>query len=354
MSTSPVWVIANPAASGGRGRWALSPLVEELERRAIEHVVRRTGAPGDAIGLAVEAMEAEATRILVVGGDGTIHEVAQGLLGGALRDSTGGAVASVVSERDTEADGQPGESDVTCPLSPPWSQDELPAIVVCPVGTGNDFYRMVDPGRSGRAPEDVIDLLENGTVEHFDVGQVRHDDGIDLFVNLLGVGVDVAVLRCRPRFRRLPGLAQYLAAFLTAVVTFRPPAIEVEVNGGAGERLVGPTILSVLTVGPSLGGGFMINPDASWGDGKLDLCHIPALRWYQIAHLLPKVVRGKHGSSSLVTMRQVEEVTIRAESGEALPFELDGELAPKPSRELAVRLLPAALPVVVPSSPVGG
>ena len=104
-------------------------------------------------------------RLVVVGGDGTIHEVAGGLL----------------------------ENGAEC----------LPTVAVCPVGTGNDFYRMVSP-RSG--VRELARLLEGGVVKRFDVGRVRWDGGERVFVNLLGVGVDVAVLRCRALYSRLPGL----------------------------------------------------------------------------------------------------------------------------------------------------
>ena len=308
MRSDPIRVIVNPAASGGRGRKAAQKLFALLDGRSSDYEARYTEAPGHASRLARTAAVEGVGRIVVVGGDGTIHEVAGGLLASRV--------------------------------------DRLPPVAVFPVGTGNDFYRMIGTRRSAA---DVVDVLEAGVVENFDVGTVRWGGGERVFVNLLGVGVDVEVLRCRARFSRLPGLPQYLAAFLNAIVTFRPPEVHVDVGDGARQHIMGATTLTVVTVGPSIGGGFMICPDARPSDGKLDLCHIAAPGLLPILRLVPKVIRGRHGDSPLVTMHQLEEAVIRRSGGEPMWFELDGELAPEPASELRIRILPGAFPVLVPA-----
>ena len=214
------------------------------------------------------------------------------------------------------------------------------------MGTGNDFFRMVGKDRSAGA---VARILEDGVVKHFDVGRVRWESGERIFVNLFGVGVDVEVLRCRDRFSRLPGLAQYLAALVYALVTFRAPEIEIRAGGKDGFGVTERTTLSVITVGPSIGGGFMINPGARAGDGLLDLCHVPRVNWLQIAVLVPKIIRGSHAGAKILTMRQLREARVSRSDGEPLWFEIDGELAPEPARELWIEVMPRALPVLVPA-----
>ena len=93
----------------------------------------------------------------------------------------------------------------------------------------------------------------------------------------------------------------------------------------------------------------MICPDARPSDGKLDLCHIAAPGLLPILRLVPKVIRGRHGDSPMVTMHQLEEAVIRRSGGEPMWFELDGELAPEPASELRIRILPGAFPVLVPA-----
>ena len=318
MSTAPLRVIVNPAASSGRGMKAAEALLGELDGQGWPCDARYTEAPGHASRLAAQAALEGVDRMVVVGGDGTVHEVAGGLLGSGA--------------------------------------DRVPTVAISPVGTGNDFYRMVSPRRGVK---ELPRLLKGGAVKCFDVGRVRWEGGERVFVNLLGVGVDVEVLRCRALYSRLPGLPQYLASFLHALARFRPQAVHIEVRAGgpaagpepaAGPReqhIRGRTTLSVITVGPSIGGGFMINPDAQASDGQLDLCHVAAGGLVPILRLVPKVMRGTHAGSPLVTMRRLERAVIRDPGGEPMWFELDGELAPEPAPELRVEVIPGAFPVLV-------
>lgn len=313
MSTDPVCVVVNPAAAGGRGRKAGRRVVEALAG-AVPFQAHFTEGPGHASQLAAEAAAGGASRVLAVGGDGTVHEVAAGLLA---------------------ADREP-----------------LPSLAVHPVGTGNDFFRMTG---GGRRPEDARTVLQDGVVQRFDVGRVQWDGGERTFVNLLGVGVDVAVLRRRAKYARLPGLAQYLAAFLDAVVRFRPPKVRIDAksatsaDGEAGRvRVSGPATLAAITVGPSIGGGFMVNPTARASDGRLDLCHVRALNWREVAGLVPRVIRGTHGACRQVTLGRLDRAVVRSADSEPIHFELDGELVPTPARELRVQVMPGALPVLVP------
>lgn len=308
MPSEPLRVIVNPAAAGGRGRKAARELFGALDARSMAYVARYTETPGHASQLAAEAVSAGAARILVVGGDGTVHEVADGLIGCGAK--------------------------------------EPPAVAVFPVGTGNDFYRMVGPDRSVAA---VMALLDSGTVQRFDVGRVEWEGGRRTFVNLLGVGIDVEVLHCRGRFSRLPGLLQYLASFLNAMVTFRAPEVLIDTDAGDGQRITGATTLTVITVGPSIGGGFMINPEAQATDGELDLFHVGAPGMLPILRLVPRVIRGTHGGSPLLTMHRLSRAVLRRPDGESMWFEIDGELSPEPARELRVEVVPGAFPVLVPA-----
>ena len=308
MNTEPVRVIINPAASGGRGRLAAVELLAELDARSLRCEARYTEGPGHAAELAADAREAGVRAIVVVGGDGTVHEVAGGLLAGG-----------------------PGRP---------------PPVCVFPAGTGNDFFRMVGAGRSAAA---VARVLEQGAVKHFDVGRVRWDSGERVFVNVVGVGVDVDVLRCRARFARLTGLAQYLAALLYALVTFRPPEVRIDL-GPAGGTLLGRITLSVITVGPSIGGGFKVNPAARASDGRLDLLHVPAMNLLRIMALVPRVIRGTHGGVKALTMCRIQGARLGRTDGKPVWFEIDGELSPEPARELRVNVVPRALPVMVPAN----
>ncbi len=306
---SRIRAIVNPAAAGGRGRKAARTLLRTLAARDIALEPLYTEAPGHASRLARAAVKDGTERLIVVGGDGTIHEVAQGLLGAA-----------------------PGR---------------IPAVVLHPVGTGNDFFRMIGRKRGVRG---VVATLLGGRVERFDAGRARWEGGERVFVNLLGTGIDVDILRRRSRFRRLPGLLQYLAALVSAMASFRPRELVIELDAGsAGAWSVGgPTTIAAITVGPSIGGGFRVNPKARATDGRLDLCHFGAVGWLSFARLVPRVIRGRHGDSSVVAAGQFRRAVVRRPGGDPFHFEVDGELVAEPVRELQVEVIPGALPVMVP------
>ncbi len=303
-------VILNPAASGGAGA-RLQPRVEEaLRRRGIPFSLLRTRAPGHARELASEAAVRGERRLLVVGGDGTIHEVANGVLNGA---------------------------------------QDPPAIGVVPVGTGNDFFRMV--ARS-RELEHALDALEQGRILRFDVGRARYNGKSRYFVNLLGVGVDVVVLHKRETFRRLSGLPQYLAALASALLTFRPEPIRVSVERESdsvpAELIEERAILLAATVGPSVGGGFMLNPEASPEDGLLDLFLARAMGPWKIARYVPRVIRGTHHGIADIRLRRFTRATVDRSDGEPFYFELDGERMAEAVSRLEIDVCPNQLPVLLP------
>jgi YegS/Rv2252/BmrU family lipid kinase len=298
-------VILNPAASGGKGGRLQGPVEEGLRARGIPYSLSLTRGPGHARELAGALARDGVERILVVGGDGTIHEVANGIL---------------------------------------ESEGPRPALAVAPVGTGNDFYRIIGTPRKLNS---ALDLLVKGRVALLDVGRVVTDGLSTHFVNLMGVGLDVEVLRRRSRFRHLSGLPQYLAALIATLVTFRGFSVEVSFEAGGG-KVSGATILAGITLGPSIGGGFLISPDASPEDGLLDFFFVEPLGPGQVARYIPRVIRGTHGGLPEFHFRKVPGARFLRSDGGPFFYELDGELIPNPVTELNVEVLPRSLPVVLP------
>jgi len=313
VETPVLQVILNPNAAGSRGARIRPALERELERVGFPYRLQATEGSGHARALAREiATSGPAGAILVAGGDGTIHEVANGLL-----DSG-------------EAARHP--------------------LAILPVGTGNDFKQMVR-GKGG--VEEVVALLNGGHISEFDVGFARWEGGSSHFVNLLGVGIDVEVLRRRARFQWLSGLPQYLAALTQALLQFRPRAMEVSLEGGGagtGETLSTPVLLAAFTVGPTVGGGFRLSPSALRDDGLLDLFVAEPLSLFKVLRTLPRVIRGTHGQEPGIHLRTLTRARVSARDGDPFAFELDGELAPHETRWLELELRPAALRILEPAA----
>ncbi|MEX0980314.1 MAG: diacylglycerol kinase family protein [Gemmatimonadota bacterium] len=305
----PTRIILNPASSNGGGKRLGPMLRSRLEQRGIAHEIVLSREAGHVAKLARDAARDGVRRILAVGGDGTIHEIANGLL----------------------------EAGV-----PP------PAVAILPVGTGNDFYRMIGrPPREGRRGIDAaLDTLQHGLPTRFDVGVVRWEGGESYFVNFLGVGVDVEVLRRRARFQWLPGITQYLAALLSAVTRFQPVHLHIDVDDD--ERIEERALLCAVTVGPSVGGGFMLSPDARPDDGLLDLCLVGRLGALQILRYIPKVIRGKHKDLDEVTLRQFQRLRLATGGAEPMFFQLDGDLRTEAVPWLDIEIRAGALPILMP------
>jgi diacylglycerol kinase (ATP) len=304
-------IILNPNAAGGRGRRVQSDLEVSLATEGVDHTLQVTRHPGHARTLIEEWSGPEERRVLVVGGDGTLHEVANGIL----------------------FSGQTGVE-----------------LAILPVGTGNDFHRMVRG--SGELPQ-ALDALLHGTSRLFEVGRARWEGGEEYFVNLMGVGLDVAVLQRRHRFCRLPGLFQYLAALGSAMVGFRqiPLRLTVDLADGDQATYSGRTLLSAITVGPSVGGGFLLSPDARPDDGTLDLFMAQEMGLGGVLRHLPRVIRGNHAGSHELTMERIIGARLEPMDQSPLYFELDGELMPEAVSYLEIEVIPAALRILEAASP---
>jgi len=165
------------------------------------------------------------------------------------------------------------------------------------------------------------------------------------------VGVDVEILRRRKAFPRLRGLAQYLAATASALTSFQPGGFRIllrEEEGLDPEEVVeGRTLLAAVTVGPSVGGGFLLNPTASPFDGVLDLSFVRPLGIVKIARYIPRVIRGTHLDLPELVQREVTHCTIVRQDGGAFFFEMDGEIMQDPVRSLDIEVCRGILPVLV-------
>ncbi len=281
-------------------------LERELIRRGVMFVLEETEYPGHAVELARAAAHRGAPIVVAAGGDGTIHEVANGLL--RARD-----------------DGAPGRS----------------ALGMIPIGTGNDFVKAALGGKSRKL---AYDAIGGGRTRDLDVGRAEWDGGVEYFVNGIGTGIDVEVVRQMRRLPRLHGMVSYMVALVRALARFDAIPLRIRIDGDAAEQKV---MIIAVGNGHCLAGGFHVFPGARPDDGTLDTCVVEELNFLEILRTLPRVMRGKHVGMPKVLMGKATEVEISAVGDEPLFFQLDGELRePEDGRVLRVRIEPGALPVV--------
>ena len=299
---SATLVVLNPASGRGLGR-KLRPTIERALRDAgLAFDLVETEGPGHAVTIGREAAAGGFTRVLCAGGDGTVHETANGLLQGPHA-----------------ADGA-----------------TVPAIGTIPIGTGNDFAKLL--GVFKLPPEAAVARMAAADERLFDVGRVIGE----FFTNSLGIGFDAEVVRQALRYQHLRGLAVYLVAVYKTFATFRAPTLAVT---SAAHRETGPMMMLECAIGVSAGGGFYLTPQADPADGLLDVCLIRKVGLVQFLRDVPKVLKGTHTGIREVAMFRTASLTIGS-PGAPLLLHLDGELRRPEAREIEVTLAPRRLRVL--------
>lgn len=306
--TSKVVCILNPQANGGRAQAWLPRLQEAVAGLdSIEVDWRLTEGPGHAVELARAAAEAGATRVVALGGDGTVNEVVNGL------------------------------------MQVPEAQ--RPVLGVVPVGAGNDFAYAAG---FSKHPIQALHQSLTAAPRPVDVAWVRDDrDRERYWDNTLGIGFDAVVnLRSR-RLKRIRGLWRYVVAlFQTVWWDYRSVPMRLAWDFGTEERDI---LMLVLCNGPREGGTFLVAPEARPDDGLLHYASIPFVSRPTLLYLIPLVILGKHGRHPKVRLGHFRSLVIEAHG--PMYIHIDGETFADfahPAYRLEVRVHPAALRVAAP------
>jgi YegS/Rv2252/BmrU family lipid kinase len=310
-------VILNPNAGKGKGKAMFTRVEKLLKAQGLAFDVFETTGPGHATELARTAVARNCPLVVAVGGDGTVRETVNGLVGSS-------AVMGIV-----------------------------------PIGSGNDFIK------STGIPRDLASacaVVKNGRVREFDLGRI----GPTCFANAVGVGYDALVVVEANRIRWLRGLPLYLAAVLRAIVRFDCPLTSIELLDVRPAQVKDRTVLDFDTLpaepfrrwdqailliacanGHHYGGGFHIAPGARADDGWLEVCVIDHVTRLQILEKLLYVIKGTH--AQLPEVRFYRARRIRLKSKSVLYVQADGDLLPEADpHELEIEVLPKALKLLVP------
>ena len=275
--------LVNPAsANGSTGRrWP------ELARRAaaagLEGATLFSERQGHLAELAREAALDGAELLVVVGGDGSVNEVANGLAG----------------------------------------LGRQPEVAVVPRGTGWDFSRTFGIPRK---IDDAVQVALEGDVRTIDLGRASYRawDGSDAtasFANVASAGMSGAIAkRANETTKALGGKASYLWATFAVFSGWAATEIEVAVDG---ELRAGPMFDVVVANGRFFGGGLEICPDAVPDDGVFDVLTIGDVTKRDLVQTMPKMYRGTHLPHPKAELLRGSSVTVTSET--PLPIELDGE-----------------------------
>ena len=299
-------VILNPMARGGAGRAQRHDIETALADVDGGVEVVETQRSGHAVELARAAVRDGVRTVVAAGGDGTIHEVADGLL--------------------QAMDEQPA-GDV--------------ALGIIPIGTGNDFAKIL-PGI--RTRDEALTTLRTGVARPVDVGIVQWRGGREYFLNAMGTGVDVEVVRQIQLLSRGTGALVYMQGLLRALRRYRPLPVTITADGA---DLSARVMMVAVANGSCIGGMFRIAPDARPDDGQLDLCVVSEMPLLAQLAIVPRIIAGTHQSSSRVRSRRVQAISIGVDGGGPMFFQLDGELRePGDVGPLRVTIQPGRLQII--------
>ncbi|HEY0514289.1 MAG TPA: diacylglycerol kinase family protein [Thermoanaerobaculia bacterium] len=250
--------LVNPAAGRGTGKAHIDRIRVLASKLGAGLCVSRKVS--DLADQARRAAEDGVERLLVAGGDGTMHHAVQGLAG------------------------------TSC------------ALGVVPLGSGNDLA-----GTLGIPPdlEVAVDRAVKGEIRRIDLAKV----GETYCVGYAGVGFDSEVARAASEGRVLRGALIYFYAVIHTLITFEPPRMRVVYDGGEFE---GRAMFTVVNNLPRFGGGMRIAPEARIDDGLLDLVIVREVPKPVLLSIFPKVYSGKHVSHPAVMIVRTRraEITI--------------------------------------------
>jgi diacylglycerol kinase (ATP) len=302
-------IILNPAADRGRADRLAPRLERAMQAAGARFELVRTTRRREAEEMAESAARAGRGAVIAVGGDGVVHEVANGLMRAA-------------------GDGP------TVPLG------------VVPAGTGNDFVKML--GLSPRRPDQALRRILAAEPRPVDIGEVFAADMVEgpeepwYFTNGIGLGFDAQVAVHASRVMRLRGMLVYAVALVRTLRDLRNPHFTISVDGEeVADRAL---ILATVANGPCHGGSFWLAPDARVDDGVFDVLVADARTVREVLPLIPSVMRGRHLNARGVRVLRGTRVSVR--STELLPIHADGEIVARGVRSMEIRMLPGRLRVL--------
>ena len=301
-----VKLIFNPVADMGRA-WKvandLRPIAQEFKG---ELSWSGTVYPTHAVELAKQAGEEGNDMVIALGGDGTAHEVMNGLM--------------------------------------QLPENKRPVMGVVPIGSGNDFAYSI--GITKGPDYALANALKGGNIHSVDIGLMTDEHGRrEFFENTLGIGFDAVVTIRSHRLPIVKGFLMYLTAVIQTILLNHDPArVTLQTENDTWE---GQVLMVTLCNGPREGGGFMLSPDSKNDDGKIESVIVTKVSRAMMFRLVPEFMKGTHMRFKQIRMGEFKKMSLS--SDRPLYIHADGEIFTSFGsnlRNLNFEVIPKALKVV--------
>ena len=299
-----VKIILNPMADMGNA-WRVARDLRSITEQHGGVDWSGTVYPGHAITLAKQAGDQGYDMVIAMGGDGTVHEVVNGLMN--------------------------------------IPEEKRPILGIVPVGSGNDFGHALNIPHT---PTEALVRALDGEPSTADLCMMTDEHGhTEYFDNTLGIGFGAMVTIRSHRIPVLRGFMIYLIAVIqTILLDHIPIRMHIESDEQEWEQKVK---YLVVCNGPREGGGFLVAPDAKIDDGAIHYVMITDVSRLMMFRLVPEVIKGTHIRFKQVRLGTCKNLSLTADR--PLYIHADGEIYTGPGtdlRKVSFEILPGALKVV--------
>lgn len=276
-----ILIIINPAAGKGESKNYIATIKDKLEQTGLEYQIKISNRVGNVTELAIAGVEEGFNEVIAVGGDGTVIEVLNGIVGTNTK------------------------------------------LGIIPAGTGNDFVRSIG------IKHDFLEALQiiiEGNSEEIDVGEVNDR----FFLNVVSFGIDGEVVKIMEKIKNvITGPTAYYVASIKAIATYKAVKMSIEIDGREYNR---KAFLVAIGNGKYFGGGMKVTPNADVNNGEFEICIINNISRIALIKLLSKAYDGKHVGQKGVEIFRGKEITIRAIT-DNIAVNADGNLiGPAPAK----------------------
>jgi diacylglycerol kinase (ATP) len=305
MSGSKTMILVNPKADLGRAWRSVGDLRPAVEEYGGADWVD-TEYPSHAIALTHQAAQDGYGLVIAAGGDGTVHEVINGLM--------------------------------------TISSETRPRLGIVPLGSGNDFAQSIGIPTSAT---EALKKIFTGQPRPIDLGVFEiEQDKREYFDNTFGMGFDATVTIRTHRLTHIHGFMMYLVAVLqTIILNHDAPRMHIVADDVSWEE---NTEMLVACNGPREGGGFLVAPQAVASDGWLNYAAICRVSRLMMLRMIPEVMNGTHGRFKQVRLGQFRRLQIQSEK--PLTIHADGEVIcgfETVARNIRVEVIPSAVQLMI-------
>jgi diacylglycerol kinase (ATP) len=305
MSGSKTMILVNPNADLGRAWRTVGGLRSCVEEHGGADWMGSV-YPGHAITLAQQAAQSGYDRVIAAGGDGTVHEVINGLM--------------------------------------QVPKEDRPRLGIVPLGSGNDFAQSIGIPTE---PVEALKQVFTGQPRAIDLGIFEIEQGKpEYFDNTFGMGFDATVTIRTHRLTYFHGFMMYLVAVLqTIALNHDAPSMHIVADDTTWEE---QTEMLVVCNGPREGGGFLVAPQAVATDGWLNYASICRVSRLMMLRMIPEVMNGRHGRFKQVRLGQFRSLQIHSEK--PLTIHADGEVIrgfETVARHIRVEVIPSAIELML-------